>query len=171
MAPYPLNRLDDLVGETIERAVRAHHARRLRRRGGAEAIDPPPDGGWSHTADFAPRAGCRVEPFLDGAEALPRIADAIRSARSHVHLAGFPDHKVRCADRRRHPPTGRAGHAAVAAAGRYCCGGWRRVRGGHANAGARRSWIGGHECVGIDTRPTCRYPLCAMIAGHCSANV
>ena len=82
MAPYPLNRLDDLVGETIERAVRAHHARRLRRRGSAEAIDPPPDGGWARTASFAPRAGCRVEPFLDGAEALPRIADAIRSARS-----------------------------------------------------------------------------------------
>ena len=89
MAPYPLNRLDDLVGETIERIVRAHHARRLRRRGSAEAIDPPPDGGWAGTASFAPRSGCRVEPFLDGAEALPRIADAIRSARSHVHLAGW----------------------------------------------------------------------------------
>jgi phosphatidylserine/phosphatidylglycerophosphate/cardiolipin synthase-like enzyme len=89
VAPYPLNRLDDLVGETIERAVRAHHARRLRRRGSAEAIDPPPDGGWARTASFAPRSGCRVEPFLDGAEALPRIADAIRSARSHVHLAGW----------------------------------------------------------------------------------
>jgi phosphatidylserine/phosphatidylglycerophosphate/cardiolipin synthase-like enzyme len=89
MAPYPLNRLDDLVGESIERAVRAHHARRLRRRGSAEAIDPPADGGWARTASFAPRPGCRVEPFVDGGEALPRIADAIRSARSHVHLAGW----------------------------------------------------------------------------------
>jgi len=25
VAPYPLNRLDDLVGEAIERIVRAHH--------------------------------------------------------------------------------------------------------------------------------------------------
>jgi phosphatidylserine/phosphatidylglycerophosphate/cardiolipin synthase-like enzyme len=89
VAPYPLYRLDDLVGETIERMVRSHHARRLRRRGSADAIDPPPDGGWAGTASFAPRSGCRVEPFLDGAEALPRIADAIRSARSHVHLAGW----------------------------------------------------------------------------------
>ena len=89
MAPYPLNRLDDLVGETIERLVRAHHARRLRRHGSGLAIDPPLDGGWAGTASCAPRSGCRVEPFLDGAEALPRIADAIRSARSHVHLAGW----------------------------------------------------------------------------------
>jgi phosphatidylserine/phosphatidylglycerophosphate/cardiolipin synthase-like enzyme len=89
MAPYPLNRLDDVVGESIERLVRAHHTRRLRRRGSAEAIDPPADGGWARTAAFAPRTGCRVEPFVDGGEALPRIADAIRSARSHVHLAGW----------------------------------------------------------------------------------
>jgi phosphatidylserine/phosphatidylglycerophosphate/cardiolipin synthase-like enzyme len=89
VAPYPLNRLDDLVGESIERLVRAHHARRLRRRGSAEAIDPPPDGGWARTASFASRPGCRVEPFVDGGEALPRIANAIRSARSHVHLAGW----------------------------------------------------------------------------------
>jgi phosphatidylserine/phosphatidylglycerophosphate/cardiolipin synthase-like enzyme len=89
VAVYPLNRLDDLVGEAIERAVRAHHRRRLRRRGSGEAIDPPPDGGWASTAAFAPRARCRVEPFLDGEEALPRMADAIRSAQSHVHLAGW----------------------------------------------------------------------------------
>jgi phosphatidylserine/phosphatidylglycerophosphate/cardiolipin synthase-like enzyme len=88
VAPYPLNRLDDLVGDAIERLVRAHHARRLRRRGSAAAIDPAADG-WASTASCGPRPGCRVEPFLDGSEALPRIADAIRSARSHVHLAGW----------------------------------------------------------------------------------
>jgi len=89
VAPYPLNRLDDLVGETIERLVRAHHARRLRRYGSGAAIDPPSDGGWAGTASCSPRSGCRVEPFLDGEETLPQIADAIRSARSHVHLAGW----------------------------------------------------------------------------------
>ena len=88
MAPYPLNRVDDLVGETLERVVRAKHTRRLRRHGSGEAIDPEADG-WASTAEFAPRPGCRVEPFVDGSEALPRIADAIRSARSHVHLAGW----------------------------------------------------------------------------------
>ena len=61
MAPYPLNRLDDLIGESIERAVRAHHARRLRRRGSAEAIDPPADGGWARTASFAYRARARIK--------------------------------------------------------------------------------------------------------------
>jgi phosphatidylserine/phosphatidylglycerophosphate/cardiolipin synthase-like enzyme len=88
VAPYPLDRLDDLVGDAIERVVHSHHARRLRRRGSGEAIDPAPDG-WSSTAASPPRAGCRVRPFVDGSEALPRIADAIRSARSHVHLAGW----------------------------------------------------------------------------------
>jgi phosphatidylserine/phosphatidylglycerophosphate/cardiolipin synthase-like enzyme len=88
MALFPLNRLDDLVGEALERAMRAHHVRRLRRHGSAGAVDPTADG-WASTAAFAPRPGCRVEPFVDGAEALPRIADAIRSARSHVHLAGW----------------------------------------------------------------------------------
>ncbi|HEY1563986.1 MAG TPA: phosphatidylserine/phosphatidylglycerophosphate/cardiolipin synthase family protein [Gaiellaceae bacterium] len=88
MAPFPLNRLDDLVGEAIERAIRAHHARRLRRYGSAHAIDPAA-GGWAATASCQPRAGSRVEPLVDGSEALPRIADAVRSARSHVHLAGW----------------------------------------------------------------------------------
>lgn len=88
MAPFPLNRLDDLVGETLERTIRAKHVRRLRRRGSEGAIDPAGDG-WAGTAAFAPRPGCRVEPFVDGKEALPRIAEAIRSARSHVHLAGW----------------------------------------------------------------------------------
>jgi phosphatidylserine/phosphatidylglycerophosphate/cardiolipin synthase-like enzyme len=88
VAPYPLNRLDDLVGDAIERVIRGKHARRLRRRGGAGAVDPPA-GGWASTGTYGPRPGCRVEPFVDGSEALPRIADAILAARSHVHLAGW----------------------------------------------------------------------------------
>ncbi|HET9116140.1 MAG TPA: phospholipase D family protein [Gaiellaceae bacterium] len=83
-----MNRLDDLVGDTIERIIRARHVRRLARRGSGAAIDPVP-GGWARTASFVPRPGCRVELLTDGAEALPRIADAVRSARSHVHLAGW----------------------------------------------------------------------------------
>ena len=88
MASLPADRLDDLVGDAIERVVRAHHARRLRRYGSAAAVDPVPDG-WATTAAFAPRSGCRVEALLDGSEALPRIAEAIRSASSHIHLAGW----------------------------------------------------------------------------------
>jgi phosphatidylserine/phosphatidylglycerophosphate/cardiolipin synthase-like enzyme len=88
VAPFPLNRLDDLVGEAIERTIRARHVFRLRRHGSGRAIDPPP-GGWAGNASFAARPGCRVEPFVDGSTALPRMAEAIRSARSHVHLAGW----------------------------------------------------------------------------------
>ena len=95
MAPYRLNRLDDLVGESLERGIRAHHMRRLGRRGSAPAVDPAA-GGWAATASFAPRPGCRVELLADGSEALARIVDAIRSARSHVHLAGWHfDHSFR----------------------------------------------------------------------------
>jgi phosphatidylserine/phosphatidylglycerophosphate/cardiolipin synthase-like enzyme len=88
VAPYPLNRVDDFVGESIERLIRAHHRRRLSRRGGRPAIDPQA-GGWASTASFAPRGGCRVEPLVDGEDALPRIVEAVRGARSHVHLAGW----------------------------------------------------------------------------------
>ena len=88
MAPYPLNRLDDLVGETIERVMRLHHVRRLRRHGSAAAIDPE-SGGWAGTPSLEPRGGCRVELLVDGSEALTQIGDAVRSARSHVHLAGW----------------------------------------------------------------------------------
>jgi phosphatidylserine/phosphatidylglycerophosphate/cardiolipin synthase-like enzyme len=96
MAPFPIDRLDDLVGETLERFIRLKHVRRLRRQGSAHAIDPAA-GGWAATASFEPRPGCRLEPFVDGSEALPRVADAIRSARSHVHLAGWhfdPDFRL-----------------------------------------------------------------------------
>src|SRR5262249_7204218 len=68
--------------------MRAHHVRRLRRRGSEGAIDPEA-GGWAATAAFDPRGGCRVELLVDGSEVLPRIADAVRSARTHVHLAGW----------------------------------------------------------------------------------
>jgi phosphatidylserine/phosphatidylglycerophosphate/cardiolipin synthase-like enzyme len=88
VAPSPLDRLDDLLGDSIERAIRARHRRRLRRRGHGGAIEPAP-GGWAGTASFAPRPGCRLELLVDGSEALPRIAEAIRSARSHVHLCGW----------------------------------------------------------------------------------
>jgi len=88
VAPYPLDRIDDRIGEAIERAIRSHHRRRLRRRGSEEAIVPEP-GGWARSGAFAPRPGCRIEPLVDGSEALPRIAAAIATARSHIHLAGW----------------------------------------------------------------------------------
>jgi phosphatidylserine/phosphatidylglycerophosphate/cardiolipin synthase-like enzyme len=88
VAPFPLNRLDDLAGDAVERMIRAHHGRRLRRLGHGSAFDPPA-GGWAETGVFPPRAGSRVALLVDGAEALPRIAEEIATARSHVHLAGW----------------------------------------------------------------------------------
>jgi hypothetical protein len=35
------------------------------------------------------RDGCAVDVLIDGAEVLPRIAEAIRDARSFVHIAGW----------------------------------------------------------------------------------
>jgi len=88
MPPAPLDRVDDWVGEAIERAIRAHHRRRLRRRGSEAAIAPEP-GGWAETGAFAPRPGCRIELLVDGAEALRRMVEAVTGARSHVHVAGW----------------------------------------------------------------------------------
>jgi phosphatidylserine/phosphatidylglycerophosphate/cardiolipin synthase-like enzyme len=82
-----LERLDTSLGSGIERAVCAHHRRRLARRGHLP-LDAGP-GGWARGGSFAPRRGTRVELLVDGAEALPRIAAEIAAAESHVHLAGW----------------------------------------------------------------------------------
>jgi phosphatidylserine/phosphatidylglycerophosphate/cardiolipin synthase-like enzyme len=92
MAPFPLNRLDDVLGDAVERTIRRHHRRRLERHGHGVAIAPPTtaDGpGWAASGSFAPRPGNRIEVLVDGAEALPRMATDVASARSHVHLAGW----------------------------------------------------------------------------------
>lgn len=83
-----ISRIDDALGDGIERAVRAHHRRRLLRTGHGRALDPPA-GGWSDSGSFPPRAGTRMELLVDGAEALPRMVEDMRAARSHVHLAGW----------------------------------------------------------------------------------
>jgi phosphatidylserine/phosphatidylglycerophosphate/cardiolipin synthase-like enzyme len=83
-----ISSLDNALGDRIERAVRAHHRRRLNRIGQGDAFAAPA-GGWAGTGSFAPRGGNRVELLVDGAEALPRMAADIEAARSHVHLAGW----------------------------------------------------------------------------------
>jgi phosphatidylserine/phosphatidylglycerophosphate/cardiolipin synthase-like enzyme len=87
-APYPVDRLDDVVGDAIERAIRARHRRRLRAHGHLAAFDPP-SGGWAQTGAFVPRAGNAVELLVDGEEVLPRVARDIAAASSHVELAGW----------------------------------------------------------------------------------
>ena len=84
-----LDRLDDYVGRATEHAKAAHHRRRLARLGHAASYDPPADGSLWAAGDPAPREGCSLEVLIDGAEALPAIAEAIASARSYVHVAGW----------------------------------------------------------------------------------
>ncbi len=80
-------RVDRGIGRSLERAVSAHHRRRLSNVGWARALDPPP-GSWA-AGEPPPRPGNAVEILVDGAAALPRIAGALQNARSHVHLTGW----------------------------------------------------------------------------------
>jgi phosphatidylserine/phosphatidylglycerophosphate/cardiolipin synthase-like enzyme len=80
-------RVDAFVGDRVERVIRSHHRRRLRRLGWEHALDARP-GTWAG-GDPRPRPGNEVEPLVDGAAALPAVARAIDGARSHVHLAGW----------------------------------------------------------------------------------
>jgi phosphatidylserine/phosphatidylglycerophosphate/cardiolipin synthase-like enzyme len=89
MAPANIDRLDDTVGTGLERLVRAHHRRRLRRHGWARAYDPPADGWPWCVGDPPPRPGNALESLVDGEIALGRLAADIVSATESVHLAGW----------------------------------------------------------------------------------
>ena len=82
-----LETADRWIGARVTGAVQAHHRRRLRRVGWEQALDAPA-GGWAGGSP-SPRGGNAVEVLIDGAEALPRIAEELSSARSHVSLAGW----------------------------------------------------------------------------------
>jgi phosphatidylserine/phosphatidylglycerophosphate/cardiolipin synthase-like enzyme len=102
MAPTLLDRVDATLGSGIERAMIRHHMRRLRRHGQLRALAAGDDTLWATTAT-APREGNRMEVLIDGATALPAMAEAIRQARHHVHICSWnfqPDfHPERHADR------------------------------------------------------------------------
>ncbi|MDX6628820.1 MAG: hypothetical protein QOH00_1066 [Gaiellales bacterium] len=82
-----VERLDRVVGDSIERAMSAHHRRRLRRVGWEHALSAA-DARWAIGGE-PPRAGSAIEVLVDGEEALTRMAEAIASARSRVHIAGW----------------------------------------------------------------------------------
>jgi phosphatidylserine/phosphatidylglycerophosphate/cardiolipin synthase-like enzyme len=82
------DRLDRVLGVGVERVVRGHHHRRLRRLGWGRVLDGHDAGTWADP-DPPPRPGNRLEVLIDGAEALPAIAEAVAGARSHVHVAGW----------------------------------------------------------------------------------
>ncbi len=79
--------LGQKVAERIEDTVRSRHRRRLRAVGWEHALDAN-GSGWS-TAGFPARPGNDLEVLIDGAAALPAIAEELARAESHVHLAGW----------------------------------------------------------------------------------
>ena len=97
-----MGRVDAVIGDAVERSVRAHHRRRLRRVGWLPALDAPASFVAPHA--FPRRGGNRVEVLVDGAVALPRIAAAIEAAEHSVDLAGWffsPDFELTRGDDRR----------------------------------------------------------------------
>lgn len=88
MALPLIDRFDAAVGDGIERAMVHHHMRRLRRHGQLAAIAPASEGLWARTGS-PPRPGNAMEVLIDGENALPRMAEAIRSAQRHVHVCSW----------------------------------------------------------------------------------
>jgi phosphatidylserine/phosphatidylglycerophosphate/cardiolipin synthase-like enzyme len=79
--------MDRRLGDGLERAVSAHHRRRLRSLGRGEALSPGP-GLWV-AGDPPPRAGNFFDLLVDGEHVFPRMMEALQAARSHVILAGW----------------------------------------------------------------------------------
>jgi phosphatidylserine/phosphatidylglycerophosphate/cardiolipin synthase-like enzyme len=75
------------LGSAIDNAVSSHHVRRLRKVGWDRAFEAP-GRAWA-SGEFPPREGNRVEVLIDGAEYLPRVAEELAAAQSHVHLTGW----------------------------------------------------------------------------------
>src|SRR5690349_701536 len=82
-----LGRADMFIGDRIEAVTRAHHRRRLARAGWGRAFEPS-SRLWAD-GDTPPRRGNDVEILIDGAGFLPRLADELERAESHVHIAGW----------------------------------------------------------------------------------
>ncbi len=91
-----LEKVDARIGDGLEHLLCRHHTRRLRGLGWGHVL-----GGESAGTGFADgppvRQGNRVRVLVDGEQALPAMAEAIRSATSHVHIAGWhasPDFRL-----------------------------------------------------------------------------
>jgi phosphatidylserine/phosphatidylglycerophosphate/cardiolipin synthase-like enzyme len=84
-----LDHIDRHLGQATEWAVAGHHRRRLARLGHSGSYNPPQDESMWCAGDPAPRDGCSLDVLIDGAQALPRIAEAVEGAQSHVHIAGW----------------------------------------------------------------------------------
>jgi phosphatidylserine/phosphatidylglycerophosphate/cardiolipin synthase-like enzyme len=81
-------RVDALAGDAVEASVRAKHRWRLRRLGQGHALEPQGDGRWAQ-AHTPPREGCELEVLIDGANAFPAMAEAMRGAQRFIHITGW----------------------------------------------------------------------------------
>ncbi|MEU8631975.1 phospholipase D family protein [Amycolatopsis sp. NPDC048633] len=83
-----LDKVDDRLGDGLEHVLCAHHRRRLRDLGWGDVLG---SGGATDRLGgrAAVRDGNRVEVLIDGEEVLPAIEEAIRGAKSHVHIANW----------------------------------------------------------------------------------
>jgi phosphatidylserine/phosphatidylglycerophosphate/cardiolipin synthase-like enzyme len=85
----PVARIDGALGRAVELGVKQRHRRRLRKLGQLHVVQHGGGAGPWASGDPPPRAGNKLELLIDGAAALPAIAAAIASARSHVHVTGW----------------------------------------------------------------------------------
>jgi hypothetical protein len=76
-------------GQGIDVAVGRRHRRRLEGVGRIDQFEPPQARSLWAAGDPPPRTGGAFEVPVDGGEALPRIAEALAGARSHVQIAGW----------------------------------------------------------------------------------
>jgi len=82
------DQLDERIGDGLEALLRRHHARRLRRLGWQDVLEPTGDDDW-WSGRARVHTGNSVEVLVDGSCALPAMAEAIRGAEVSVHVAGW----------------------------------------------------------------------------------
>ena len=90
--PDTIERIDRAVGQELERQVRNHHRRRLRKLGHGHVLEQIRDGRDEHlwaAGEPPPRPGNELDVLIDGERAIGEICAAMKQARSHVHLAGW----------------------------------------------------------------------------------
>ena len=151
-----IERIDAAVGGSLERAVCSHHRRRLGKLGWSRALAGA--GGWAARTS-PPRRGNSLEVLIDGEQALPRIAEALAGARSHVHMAGWHITPQLRADARRAARRSCAICSPRSPSGSTsgcCCGAGRRCRssgprGGRAASRATSSSAGTRVRCALDT--------------------
>lgn len=90
MSADPIGHLDAWIGERIESAICRHHRRRLTRTGRLAQLDPAQATTSIYAAgDPPPRADNSLEILIDGAQALPRLEEALVAARATIDIAGW----------------------------------------------------------------------------------